>query len=143
MEMYHRRVRGSECVEAEETTDESSANDSQYRDDNYASTLSTPSESPVLKASKPCGDDYLDKVGKTEKCIKKKDCTGVPYDSGGLCLPDDDYGNWNSYKVYLLVNGKDRSYVDLDTCLKKGNRYAYKYGECSLLKPDNSGGRSF
>ena len=45
--------------------------------------------------------------------------------------------------MYLYVNGKDKSYVDLDTCLRMGNRYAYRWGECSLLKPDNSGERSF
>ena len=34
---YHRRVRGFECVE--EDTDESSTNDSQYRNDDHLSVL--------------------------------------------------------------------------------------------------------
>ena len=99
--------------------------------------------SPTHRTSISCGSNYIDKTRATEKCVTRKDCTGIPDDKGKLCLPDDEYNNWRSYKVYLLVNGEDRSYVDLDTCLDMENRYAYRYGECSLLAPDNNEGYGF
>ena len=106
VETYHRRVRGSECVE--EDMGESSNSDSQYRDDSHASASSTSVDNLIPKASISCGNNYVDKTGATERCVTRKGCTGIPYDKGKLCLPDDEYKNWNSYKVYLYVSGKDK-----------------------------------
>ena len=87
-------------------------------------------------------EQYLDLTGEKAACIERGRCSGIPYDDKRACLPDDEYSNWRSYRVYVLVDGEDRSYVDFDTCSDMG-RYAYRQGECSLLAPDNSGGFSF
>ena len=54
-----------------------------------------------------------------------------------LCIDDENSENWYSYRGYIYVNGGERKYIDLDTCLTTGGRYAYLYWECSSLRPDN------
>ena len=56
---YRRYVNGSECV-GERPNDSSGTNGFRHDNNSYSSALSTPSENPVLKTSKPCGDDYQD-----------------------------------------------------------------------------------